>query len=63
MSQLSAEDDTFDYFYKLKEGGLNNIIKKNQRYKVGINNRKNAWKDIRQKYQTDSGGNFIVEFE
>lgn len=62
MSQLSAEDESFDYFYKLKEGGLNNIVKKNQRYKVGIN-RKNAWRDTKPNYETDKAGNFIVSFE
>ena len=59
MSQLSAEDDCFDYFYKLKEDGLNNIVKKNQRYKI---RQSKAWKNNTPEYEVDDDGNFIVSF-
>tara|TARA_R110000765_G_scaffold247408_4_gene349345 strand:+ start:380 stop:793 length:414 start_codon:yes stop_codon:yes gene_type:complete len=61
MSQLSAEDNCFDYFYKLKEGVPKNIVKKNQRYKVKKYNNK-AWRNIPHKAPEIKDGKFIVYF-
>lgn len=64
MSQLSAEDDCFDYFFRLKENIPSEIIKKNSRYK--INKRpSNAWKHIKRdpnSYEKSDDGKFIVRF-
>tara|TARA_R110002020_G_scaffold91024_6_gene221334 strand:+ start:10261 stop:10662 length:402 start_codon:yes stop_codon:yes gene_type:complete len=61
MSQLSAEDDCFDYFYKLKEQIPKNIVKKNQRYKIS-HHKKNAWKNNTPEYEMDKDGKFVVSF-
>jgi hypothetical protein len=62
MSQLSAEDNCFDYFYKLKPDVSKNIVKKNQRYKLS-KYKKNAWKDHEPAYEKAEDGSFIVSFE
>ena len=36
MSSMSNEDEYFDYFFKLKDGSPNNLVKKNNRYKKQI---------------------------
>lgn len=61
MSQLSAEDDCFDYFYKLKDDVPKNIVKKNQRYKLSYKKR-NAWKNNTPDYNIDENGKYVVSF-
>tara|TARA_R110000803_G_scaffold101544_4_gene169480 strand:- start:267 stop:671 length:405 start_codon:yes stop_codon:yes gene_type:complete len=61
MSQLSAEDDCFDYYYKLKDGVSKNIVKKNQRYKV-CNAKRNAWKDQKPSPERTEEGSYVVSF-
>tara|TARA_R110002012_G_scaffold317421_1_gene533728 strand:+ start:1240 stop:1644 length:405 start_codon:yes stop_codon:yes gene_type:complete len=63
MSQLSAEDDCFDYFYKLKDNVPKNIVKKNQRYKMHKKYNKNDWKNVPPTYNQDEDGKFIVRFD
>lgn len=64
LSQLSAEDDCFDYYYKLKEDIPTNVVKKNRRYKKGLNkNPKQTWKNQPPLYVRDKDGMFIVSFD
>ena len=63
MSQLSAEDDCFDYFYRLKEDCPKNIVKKNQRYKFNYKKKQNnTWKKNVPDYTIDKDGKFVVSF-
>ena len=64
MSSISKEDDTFDYYYKLKMGTPKNIIKRKSRN--GIKNRGNNWRKINNgfidKKRKTKDGKFIVTF-
>tara|TARA_R110000824_G_scaffold39375_1_gene119177 strand:+ start:546 stop:956 length:411 start_codon:yes stop_codon:yes gene_type:complete len=63
MSAISAEDDTFDYFYKLKTTAPKNIVKKKSRF--GVKKRNNSWKHYKKPltdYEISSDGKFVVRF-
>ena len=67
MTQLSLADDSFDYYYKLKENSTKNIVKKNSRYKNPKNKKKRpSWKDYKSNkpYKIcEETGKFILTFE
>ena len=57
------EDDTFDYFYKLKTTAPKNIVKKKSRF--GVKKRNNSWKHYKKPltdYEISSDGKFVVRF-
>lgn len=64
MSQLSAEDDCFDYYYKLKDDVPKNIVRKNARYKNPFAKNRNNWKNVKfeNNYEQAEDGKFIVRF-
>jgi len=72
MSQLSFEDEHFDYFFKLKdECTKKNIIKKNSRFKKVLPTKKkkalcmhNEYNYYKKSYTIDpADGRFIVTFQ
>ena len=65
MSFVSANDDCFDYFFKLKEGVPKNIVKKNSKYKKSRDKQKkpkHTIQSIKEKYPIVNG-KFVVKFE
>ena len=63
MSSMSNEDEYFDYFFKLKDGSPNNLVKKNNRYKKTNPRKKKKYNDYQAKpYKRDKDGKFIVTF-
>ena len=65
LTQLSLEDDSFDYYYRLKDEVPSNIVKKNSRYKKLKKRPKAHWRDYKQKpHEIDEEtGKFIVRFQ
>lgn len=72
ISQLSADDYYFDYYYKLKTGLPADIFKKNNRYKTPLadatrndRNRRQGKADstIEKVYESNENGQYIVRFE
>ena len=68
LSQLSAEDDTFDYYFKLKSGLPKDVFKKNNRYKSPSSMRRtqaNRWKEnpVPKTFVVNNEGKFLVSFE
>jgi len=69
MSQMSEEDEFFDYYFKLKHKiQKKNIVKKNNRYKKGnprtkYNKNSYQWREYKRKpFIRDASGRVILEF-
>lgn len=69
MSQMSEEDEYFDYYFRLKDKIRDkNLVKKNNRYKKGHPankfGKKNKWKEYKGlPHERDENGKFIVRFQ
>jgi hypothetical protein len=70
MSFVSAADDCFDYYFKLKDKVPKNIVKKNSKFsnkKVKKRTRRkkhsNSFKFVKKKYPKSKDGKFVVSFE
>ena len=69
ISQLSADDYYFDYFYKLKTGLPTDIFKKNNRFKTPISDARKksklSWKDppAEKAYPLNDKGEYVVTFD
>ena len=69
MSFVSASDDCFDYFFKLKDNVPKNIVKKNSKFGSGKNvkhrtkkqHKSKEFKRLTKKYPMKNG-KFVVKF-
>ena len=66
MSSISQEDDTFDYYYKLKPNANTDIVKHKSRSKKPLKKSKPRWQDYKKplsEYERSDDGFFIVRFD
>jgi len=65
ISQLSLDDDSFDYYYRLKDEVPTDIVKKNCRFKKPKKSSKPHWRDYQRKEHEvcETTGKFIVRFQ
>jgi len=61
MSSLSKSDDTFDFYYKLKDTAPKNIVKKNLRNRKKCLKEKQSQID-RKDYEWTNDGKVVVRF-
>ena len=65
MSSISQEDDTFDYYYKLKHNTTTDIVKHKSRSKKSLKKTKYKWQDYKRplsEYERSADGKFVVRF-
>jgi len=63
MSAISREDDTFDYYYKLKEDAPIDIVKKKNRPAKKVNSNWRNYKKPLNEYERSNDGKFVVRFD
>tara|TARA_R110000744_G_scaffold334007_1_gene439408 strand:- start:329 stop:745 length:417 start_codon:yes stop_codon:yes gene_type:complete len=66
MSSISQEDDTFDYYYKLKYNTSTDIVKHKSRCKKSLKKTKHKWQDYKKplsEYEMSADGRFVVRFD